>query len=75
MARVRVPKELRPPERFKPFAAPGQDRGEFGSFKVKGVFRNPKDGEYFWSQSFGGSVLMGRYNIFFGPRVILERVK
>jgi hypothetical protein len=73
MAKVRVPKELRPPERFKPFH--GEVRfhpGSAGSFRVKGIFRNPRAKEYFWSN--GSSILQSILGEEYGPRVILEKV-
>lgn len=71
MAKVRVPKELRPPSRFNAF--PGPRIGVTGSFKVIGVYRYPNIGEYFWSSC--GMVELAPISFRFSKRVILERVK
>ncbi len=71
MAKVRVPKELRPPERFNAFRGP--ENGEHGKFKVKGAYRFPRKGELFWSGY--GVVERALLNFRFYERVILERVK
>lgn len=75
MAKVRVPKELRPPSRFGAFAddhsIPGSPH--YGPWKVKGVFRQPKPGEAYWMDSeWGVLISQGTKR---GPRVILERVE
>ena len=69
--KVRVPKELRPPSRFGAFRCPRlPQRGEY---RVAGVYRNPREGEFFWSMY--GEIEVARLNFKHSPRVILERVK
>lgn len=65
--KIRVPVHDRPPERFKLFQDPG---GFSGFFRVVGVYRAPKYGEYYWADEALRAV---------GPctskSVILKRVK
>lgn len=72
---VRVPKELRPPSRFKAFRAENRIRDRF---VVKGLFRKPKVGELYYSSpcSLSGRSFVHEcdfLNETDGPRVIVER--
>jgi hypothetical protein len=59
VAKVRVPKHLRPPERYEAYKIhptsaayalkEGMFKGEY--FKVAGTFRAPRLGEFFWDTS------------------------
>ena len=73
MAKVRVPKELRPPARE--FSGPFP--GAKGTFRVR-CFREPRHGDLYWSQ-YGyvndSSGYPPERKVAGGPRVILERVK
>jgi hypothetical protein len=54
MAKVRVPKELRPPSRFGAFPDPEYNPEVYGEifcglFRCTGKFRQSKRGEYYWN--------------------------
>lgn len=65
-----VPKNMRPPERFKPIMCHNVD-GFGGWFRVQGEFRKPKRGEYFWSILYKGIKQANHFCI--GRRVIMVR--
>jgi hypothetical protein len=69
MSKVRVPKEHRPPERFKPFFAKGMSGANTGWYKVAGTYRIPRLGEFYWSYNFQ-CVLLNAVGCT-DPRVIL----
>ncbi len=69
MAKVRVPKDHRPPSRFGHFKC----RWDGAIVKVSGVYRLPKEGEYFWESS--GYASMAHFDFEHAVRVIMERVK
>jgi len=75
MAKVRVPKELRPPERFGAFVSRAGSENHLSVFRVKppGVFRVPKPDELFWSAYCGQVVISCDGDRL--ERVIVERVK
>lgn len=77
MAKVRVPKELRPPSRFEPFEDPeasGQPLYS-GKFRCTGKYRNVKRGEYYWICHPGEpKQVMYAYTSLNIPYVILERL-
>jgi hypothetical protein len=82
MAKVRVPKELRPPSRTNVFDGCSPHEICKGRFRVKGLFRSPKMGEFFWvSKETAGMAGNGNgyasiavFDFKGCPRVILERV-
>lgn len=69
--KVRVPQSLRPPKRFEAFKARTTGGGK-GVFKVKGVYRLPRRGEWFWSSDKYAECAPLDFK--FTVRVILERV-
>lgn len=75
MGKVNAPKEDRPPKRFDAFVAQmvWDGQGE-GVFRVLGVYRDPRPGEYAWSGARSGVV--GPVVSWFrgDPRVILEKI-
>lgn len=70
MAKVRVPKDQRPPNRY------GLYKHEYSDAicKVSGKYRLPKYGEYFW-YSRAGHVGRAQFDFDNTPCVIMERVK
>lgn len=68
MAKVRVPKEHRPPSRF------GEWAHDKGLFRVSGIYRNPRKGEIFWDW-LNECVSEAQFDFDWAVCVILERVK
>lgn len=73
--KVRVPKNLRPPERYKAFFWPPiyGVKNSPPYFRCTGVFRIPKNDEWYWS-SYAEPARSFYFASYIGPRVILEPV-
>lgn len=70
--KVRVPKELRPPNRHE---FDGElFMGRTGRFRVTGKFRYPREGELFWYGHGSDTVGVAQFDFSHERKVILERV-
>jgi hypothetical protein len=74
MAKVRVPRERRPPTRFGKITKVASQITEHQAFRVVGEYRSPREGEYFWNVFFG-HVSRAAFDYDQCHRVILEPVQ